>query len=434
MVSEQDFIDLSLKFQTKGSCALRLIALVWVPLLMFLVVVGGYAGLLPFQTEVHSVILIGLVFVVYLFLMQHNAYFASCAFKKRFSEMKEQLTLYINNNLLTIADTTKANVPLDSFMKEFSTTLRNENYSSIAAGIFPTLGILGTFISIALTMPDFSSQTANALEREISQLLGGVGTAFYVSIYGIFLSIWWIFFEKSGMSRFERDVRLIKAETRAFFWEKEEIEQTYFQKSMENFEKLNSVFDNISSQEFIENMNRTLEQRMMIFDAVIEREQQAVEHASRQIRQGADEMEGLALYREEMLSANKEVTENMKHFVGRLEENTKELTLANEALGSHRGNVAEITQQLDENVVKLSHTLAHLNVENIQNIYSGVIENMDSMKSKIDSIGNAFDANLDQFDEAFLAKLKKTLEMIDSETTQIVSQLSELKRDENNDV
>ena len=430
MVSEQDFIDLSLKFQTKGSCALRLIALVWVPLLMYLVVVGGYVGLLPFQAEVHSVILIGLVFVVYLFLMQHNAYFASCVFKKRFTEMKEQLTLYINNNLLSIADTTKANVPLDGFMKEFSSTLRNENYSSIAAGIFPTLGILGTFISIAITMPDFSSQTANALEREISQLLGGVGTAFYVSIYGIFLSIWWIFFEKSGMSRFEKDVRLIKAETRALFWEKEEIEQTYFQKSMENFEKLNSVFDNISSQEFIENMNRTLEQRMMTFDAVIEREQHAVERASRQIRRGADEMEGLTRYREDMLSANNEVIESMQLFIARLEENTKELALTSTALENSRVSVADVTQHLDENVVKLNHALSHLNTENIQNIYSGVIENMDAMKSKIDSIGSAFDSHLNQFDEAFLVKLKKTLEMIDSETTQIVSQLSELKRDE----
>ncbi|RLA71952.1 MAG: hypothetical protein DRG24_04245 [Epsilonproteobacteria bacterium] len=374
--------------------------------------------------------MIGLVFVVYLFLMQHNAYFASCTFKKRFTDMKAQLTAYINNNLLSIADTTKANVPLDGFMKEFSSTLRNENYSSIAAGIFPTLGILGTFISIAITMPDFSSQTANALEREISQLLGGVGTAFYVSIYGIFLSIWWIFFEKSGMSRFEKDVRLIKMETRALFWEKEEIEQTYFQKSMENFEKLNSVFDNIGSQEFIENMNRTLEQRMMIFDAVIKREQQAVERASRQIRRGADEMEELIRYREDMLSANNEVIESMQLFIARLEENTKELALTSTTLENSRVSVADVTQHLDENVVKLNHALSHLNTENIQNIYSGVIENMDAMKSKIDSIGSAFDSHLDQFDEVFLVKIKKTLEMIDSETTQIVSQLSELKRDE----
>ena len=45
-------------------------------------------------------------------------------------------------------------------------------------------------------MPDFSSGNTTALEQEISLLLGGVGTAFYVSIFGIFLSIWWTFFLK----------------------------------------------------------------------------------------------------------------------------------------------------------------------------------------------------------------------------------------------
>ena len=430
MVSEQDFIDLSLKFKTKSSCVLRLITLLLVPLLMYLVIVGGYIGLLPFQAEIHSVVLIGLVFVVYLFLMQHNAYFASCLFKKRFSEMKEKLIVYINNNRLSIADTTKANVPLESFMKEFSSSLRNDNYSSIAAGIFPTLGILGTFISIAITMPDFSSQTANALEREISLLLGGVGTAFYVSIYGIFLSIWWIFFEKSGMSRFEKDMRLIKAETRSLFWEKEEIEQTYFQKSMENFEKLNSVFDNISSQEFIENMNRTMKQRMMIFDAVIAREQRAVEHTSSQMIQGIEEMTLLNKDREEMLGANREIVHSMQDFTARLEENTKEIVQANKLLDSNRDGVQEISQQLNETIETLDKTLSQLSTDNIQNIYSGVIDNMDTMKDKIDRIGSAFEGHLNHFDEAFLAKLKKTLEMIDSETSVIVSQLSELKRDE----
>ena len=35
-------------------------------------------------------------------------------------------------------------------------------------------------------MPDFSSRDSIALDLEITKLLGGVATAFYVSIYGIF--------------------------------------------------------------------------------------------------------------------------------------------------------------------------------------------------------------------------------------------------------
>ncbi|MFY4744073.1 MotA/TolQ/ExbB proton channel family protein, partial [Aliarcobacter butzleri] len=85
---------------------------------------------------------------------------------------------------------------VDDFFQDYPSNIRNTTLSSIASGIFPTLGFLGTFISIALSMPDFTAGTTQALESVITVLLGGVGTAFNVSIYGIFLSICCIFFEK----------------------------------------------------------------------------------------------------------------------------------------------------------------------------------------------------------------------------------------------
>jgi hypothetical protein len=386
--------------------------------------------LIPLKTEDHSVVLIGIIDIIFLFFMRHNAYYASCQFKKRFELMKMELSGYINGNLLSIAGTTKANAPFDGFIKEFSSTLRNENFSSVAAGIFPTLGILGTFISIAVSMPDFSSNTSEALEHEISLLLGCVGTAFYVSIYCIFLSIWWIFYEKTGVSSFEKDVRMIKEATRSFFWEKEEIEQTYFRKSMENFEKLSAVFDTISSQSFIENMNRTLEQRLVIFDTIIEREQKAVESAALQVRQGIEETAAIKRQQEVLFETYKVITGQMGEFAAMLEGSVKEVALSNELLSSNQNGVQEAARLLGENIKQLNSALALINTENIQNVYSGVIENIETMKSDIDRIGVSFDKRLNDFDAEFLEKLKETLKMIDQETSQIVTQLSELKQDE----
>ena len=430
MINEQDFVDLSLEFRAKSSCFMRLVAIAWLPTLIFAVVIGGYMRLIPLKTEIHSVVLIGIIYVIFLFFMRHNAYYASCQFKKRFELMKMELSGYINSNLLSIAGTTKANAPFEGFIREFSSTLRNENFSSVAAGIFPTLGILGTFISIAVSMPDFSSNTSEALEHEISMLLGGVGTAFYVSIYGIFLSIWWIFYEKTGVSSFEKDVRMIKEATKAFFWEKEEIEQTYFRKSMENFEKLSAVFDTISSQAFIENMNRTLEQRLVIFDTIIEREQKAVESAALQVRQGIEETAAIKQQQEILFDTYKNMVDQMGQFAAMLEESAKEVALSNELLSSNQNGVQEAARLLGENIEQLNGALALINTENIQNVYSGVIENIEAMKSDIDSIGVSFDKRLNDFDAAFLEKLKETLKMIDHETSQIVTQLSELKQDE----
>ena len=92
--------------------------------------------------------------------MKHNAHYASCKFNKRHEEMSLALKWYIKNNRLRIGEVSKANAPFDAFMQDFSSSLRNDNFASVAAAVFPTLGILGTFISIALSMPDFSSQSS----------------------------------------------------------------------------------------------------------------------------------------------------------------------------------------------------------------------------------------------------------------------------------
>ena len=42
MVNEQDFIELRLEFGDKSSCFARLIFLLLLPLLIFMVVIGGY--------------------------------------------------------------------------------------------------------------------------------------------------------------------------------------------------------------------------------------------------------------------------------------------------------------------------------------------------------------------------------------------------------
>ncbi len=238
------------------NCFIKVLYLLFMPFAIFMIIVAGFMDWIPFRVEIHSIIMIGTIFIIYLFFLKHNAFYASCKFMQDITNFKKGLSDYIRKNLLVIGQTQKANASYDDFVKEYTTDLRNENFSSVAAGIFPTLGILGTFISIAISMPDFSSQTSAVLEREISLLLGGVGTAFYVSIYGIFLSIWWILFDKTGLSSFEKVVNVTKENTKEQFWNKEEIEQTYFQKSMENFEKLNQVFHNFAQDELIESMNK----------------------------------------------------------------------------------------------------------------------------------------------------------------------------------
>lgn len=422
MVNEQDFIELNTNFDTSGNCSARIINLLLVPTFIYVLVIGAYFGIIPFKMEVHSVILIGMIYVVYLFFVGHNAYFASCKFRKQYASLKDQLKNYINKNSLTIEHLTKANASVEDFLQEFTAPLRNTNFSSVAAGMFPTLGILGTFISIALSMPDFSSQTADVLEKEIALLLGGVGTAFYVSIYGIFLSIWWIFYEKIGMSRFEHDILIIKENCKTFFWNKIDIEKIHFQKSIENYEKLNSVFNNIGSAQLVENMNNTLAQRLEVFNSIIDKEQHALEesNAFRDKRAKEQELSNQAYAK---------ITQDMHSLVPMISEVTKEMNVMLQHLQVKENNIAAGTKILNDNIVILNDSLNNISAQNLESIYASIIKNIETMKSDTDRIGWSFNQHLNDFDERFTQKLKTSLEMIDAQTAEVISQVVELKDD-----
>ena len=402
MLSSDNFINLGTKFQTTCKPMSRIFILLTVPSALFAIIVLCYLGKLPLKVEIHSVILIGFIYFIYLFFVKHNAYYVSCKFKTQHESMFFSLKEYVDNNLLTIDNSTKANGSFDDFLKDYTSNLRNTNFSSIASGIFPTLGILGTFISIALSMPDFSTGTTTALEQEISSLLGGVGTAFYVSIYGIFLSIWWTFFEKIGMSRFEHDAFLIKESTKSFFWTRIDIESIHIKSNLDNFSKMSEVFEKLTSSNMMENINLLIEKRVEILDEILKKEL----ILSTKISENIDNNEKLST----ML---KDMTLNMSTTIKSFEQSKDSYTLS--------------AQLLNNSIGKLNGHLDNLSSDNLKAIYSNIVKSIETMKSDMEKIEWKFKQGLDEYDSKFTDKLQTSLESIDQQTVKIIEDLTEFK-------
>jgi len=116
-------------------------------------------------------------------------------------------------------------------------------------------------------------------------------------------------------------------------------------------------------------------------------------------------------------------------FASHVESQHTTLDKAHSSLSSEFSKAVQVAEVLSENSVKLNEALSNVNVQNVQNLYSGVIGNIESMKQEIDQIGISFDDKVTKFDAEFLAKLQDALKMIDDETATIVSQISELKPD-----
>ena len=384
MFKEEDLIELNSRFYTNCKPLSRIFTLLTIPTLLFILVILCYFGVLPLKVEIHSVILIGAIYFIYLFFIRHNAYFVACKFRTLYADLQIALLDYINSNLLTIAQTSKANGSVDDFLQDYTSNLRNSNFSSIASGIFPTLGILGTFISIALSMPDFTSNNIAALDSEITKLLSGVGTAFYVSIYGIFLSIWWIFFEKFGLSRFHHDSYIIKESTKNFFWTKIDIESIHIKSNIDNFSSMSKIFEELTSSQAMYDINRSIEQRAKSLDELLQKEY--------------------------MLSLR--IDENIANFE-KLASAVEKLSLQS---NSQTMIFKDVSDNLNKNILELNAHMNNLSSENLKAIYTNIVKSIETMKSDMEKIEWKFEEGL-----------KESLRQIDLQTANIVKDLTIFK-------
>ncbi|NLK66285.1 MAG: hypothetical protein GX282_02290 [Campylobacteraceae bacterium] len=270
---QNEVVELALLEESKRSLVLVYLRIVLVPVLVFLFFLAGYLGYTALKVEIHSIVMLGILLFIALIFARHSAEYGCCLFERKTSIFRSELKDYIIGHLMTVGNRKKSNAPFDSFAEKFTNDIRNDNYASVAAGVFPMLGILGTFISIAIAMPEFSSTDIDALETEIAQLLGGVGTAFYVSIYGIFLALWWIYFEKRGLSRFQKILYRYKQSSKEFFWDKDEISQSLMQEILIRNEKIANSFETMFLTEFSENLKASMQKNYDSFNDILKNQE-----------------------------------------------------------------------------------------------------------------------------------------------------------------
>jgi biopolymer transport protein ExbB/TolQ len=209
--------------QNSASCTSHSFAILLIPFLFLVGLVLAYLGIFPINVEAHTFGIVAFIFVVFVFFVKHNANYAVCHMKGSFFNMEEELQAALRENALTIMGKTKSTLHVKDFITEYYQDIRNDNFARVAPSVFPMLGILGTFIAIALSMPDFTVKDLGALDREISILLSGIGTAFYASIYGIMLSLIWTYFEKRGIAKVDKQIFDLEKLYGQRVWKKSEL-------------------------------------------------------------------------------------------------------------------------------------------------------------------------------------------------------------------
>ncbi len=257
---------LELNNNNAPSCFPNAFVIVLLPMLFLSGLALGYAGLIPLKVELHTLIIISFIFVVFSFFVRHNANYAACHMRGSFAKMEEKLQNELRANALTIMGKTKSTLHVKDFMAEYYKDIRNDNFARVASSVFPMLGILGTFIAIAISMPDFTVKDLDALDQEISILLSGIGTAFYASIYGIALSLIWTYFEKRGNTKVDKNLYDLEKLYDARVWKKAElIKHEHMQSELKDQEIVQTLKETFN-MDFIKELN---EQYLKNFTAIV---------------------------------------------------------------------------------------------------------------------------------------------------------------------
>ena len=364
------------------------------PTLVFLIFVLGFLNLIVLKVEIHSLLMLGVLYLIALISARHNAEFGVSVFEKNIENFKSNLKNFIMKTLFNVGEIKKSSAKFETFVAEYSQNIRNDNYASAMSGIFPMMGILGTFISIAISMPNFSSSNINALEGEIAQLLGGVGTAFYVSIYGIFLAIWWIYFEKRGISKFEKIIAKYNLATRNFFWEKDEILIALTRTGLNKVDLIAHTLTHSLNNEFVAKLNALIEDKFSAFSKILDLEQNASKLAAEQVLNAQTLVhENIEIYKNSHLDFEKIISS-----FSRL--GNEIVTIQNSLSAQNREFLNANRQSADELLKFSARLLQSLNKFDV--VAQNLSQNLERM-SQNESVKESFD------DKEILQKLKTSL-------------------------
>lgn len=103
----------------------------------------------------------------------------------------------------------KSNIPSSEVFSEQNVcSLHSLNLKmlSTASSSLVGLGLLGTFLGLTIGVASFDSSNVEHIQSSIQTLLAGMGTAFLTSLFGMSLSLIFIFFDKRWSNRLSKDL------------------------------------------------------------------------------------------------------------------------------------------------------------------------------------------------------------------------------------
>ena len=423
MQNQNDFSELSVPKERQAHSFFVFFKVIFIPLAIYILAILAYLGVINFQMKLHTIVMMGVILFVAFIFSRHSALVAYSNFLANAKDYKIRLKEFIIAHLFEISSVKKANAKFEDFFESYTRNFRNDNLANIGQAVFPMLGILGTFISIAISMPSFSSSTANGLEKEIAILLNGVATAFYVSIYGIFLALWWMFFEKIGISKFERFYSEQKELSREFFWQENELNANFMKASVGYFKDSHDAFKMV------------LDDKFNSLKELCEVEKNIINQSKAELSANLKMLNEASLKQDEFVKIHSDILKAVGAFSNAFKDMEVKILTEHAKLGeifSRNLNATKESQLKFEQTIKsfdailkeFSLSLMKEQNDALKAFRTSLVESATIFKAAYEQEGRSLEREKER--ESLIAELKKNIDEIDKEANSVIEKIENL--------
>lgn len=286
-------------------------------------------------------------------------------------------------------------------------------FCQILPGLMTAMGILGTFLGLAIGLTNFDFSSSQSLGESIQVFISGINIAFYTSIYGIVISIYMNSFYNSVEERFEE--KLMKLEkcfdklgmnqSEQSMWARLYEEERSQTRSLDQLNKeFASHLADVLGERLSKSFNMTNSNIQNLMGQIHERENSALE-----------QMAGSFL--KNLNSSIQSDYASMAEMVGNLEKNFQ-------TLGESVGYLSQWQKEMTDEIRKFVAEVSESN----RRMEELTVQNMEQMRRFHDTL-QGFSSSMEQA-EGINEKLSRYQEESHCQLQQMESLTKELKREQ----
>ena len=286
-------------------------------------------------------------------------------------------------------------------------------FCQILPGLMTAMGILGTFLGLAIGLTNFDFSSSQSLGESIQIFISGINIAFYTSIYGIVISIYMNSFYNSVEERFEE--KLMKLEkcfdklgmnqSEQSMWARLYEEERSQTRSLDQLNKeFASHLADVLGERLSKSFNMTNSNIQNLMGQIHERENSALE-----------QMAGSFL--KNLNSSIQSDYASMAETVGNLEKNFQ-------TLGESVGYLSQWQKEMTDEIRKFVAEVSESN----RRMEELTVQNMEQMRRSHDTL-QGFSSSMEQA-EGINEKLSRYQEGSQCQLQQMESLTKELKREQ----